>query len=103
MFLMKRKLKDNFVFLRILTAKIDEIGKLTAIESKEFKLRDFKVQNLSNHIVIQRFEIKLSLTFRIILEKLIVLLFNMISKHILFNRKVGLKLDLSCAFIIIHY
>jgi hypothetical protein len=33
MLLMKRKLKDNFVFLRILTAKIDEMGKLTAIES----------------------------------------------------------------------
>jgi hypothetical protein len=32
-FLIKRKLKDNFIFLRVLTTKINEWVKLIAIES----------------------------------------------------------------------
>jgi hypothetical protein len=41
LFLIKRKLKDNIIFSKVLTAKIDRDGKLTAIESLEIQLERF--------------------------------------------------------------
>ena len=40
-FLIKRKLKGNFVFLGVLTARIEEWSKLTAIESSRVQIKKF--------------------------------------------------------------
>jgi hypothetical protein len=57
--LIKRKLKGNFLFLWVLTAKIDEGGNLTAIESSGVQnVRFQSLRGILNRVVIQGSKVK---------------------------------------------